>query len=96
MCIDLAFYNLDYEGYCKLQMEKYGSNCEARNKYFTYYILIFLLIMVPLWFSSANAMRRYSQEMLRPHRRKSERTPLREMGTIDSAVMEEGSAAAQH
>ena len=90
MCIDLAFYNLDYEGYCKLQMEKYGSNCEARNKYFTYYILIFLLIMVPLWFASANAMRRYSEEILRPlKRRKGERKPLRELGTIDSVTMEE-------
>ena len=71
-------------------MEKYGSDCEARNKYFGYYILLFFVIMVPLWFASANAMRRYSEEILRPlKRRKGERKPLRELGTIDSVTMEE-------
>ena len=90
MLLDLAFYYADYAGFCKLQMEKYGSSCDARNKYFAYQVLLFLFLMVPLWFASANAMRRYSDEIHRPLKKRGERKPLRaEMGTIDSANMEE-------
>ena len=71
-------------------MEKFGSNCDARNKYFIYQILFCLFIMIPLWWSSANAMRRYSDELHRPLKKRGERKPLRaEMGTIDSEIIEE-------
>lgn len=91
MCIDAALFFFAHDVFCKMQLEKHSSDCAARNKYYWVVILVFFFVFVPIWYASANAMRRYANELKRPLKH-GELRPLRgerHLSKIDSAYMEE-------
>ena len=60
MIIDTLLYTLAYDDYCRLQLEYHSSDCAARNKYLYLQTVLFISILMPLWYASANATRRYA------------------------------------
>ena len=59
--VDGMFFLLDKRTFCDMQLE-HRSACESRNEFFLAQVLFFFVFWAPLWFLSADAMRRYALE----------------------------------
>ena len=89
MLIDSFLYLFAHGDYCQLQLEYHNSDCDKRNRYLYLQTALFFFVLMPIWYASANATRRYAADYNRQRRATNlERTPLRKPQTVDSATVE--------